>query len=304
MQDVVAADERRLARTRERFLTSESIASDQVRKSILDSWWRSRQLRVPADRIVLAYVREPNLDSPLIRAATPVLQRLGDQLDGQPISLILTDPTGVVLTQRTGDAELHRKLERVELVPGFSYGEQFVGTNGIGTALEEGRPTHVFGHEHYAENLEMLACAGAPIQHPVSGKLLGAVDLTCWSRDAGQLLVALAQSTAAQISQTLLTHSNPRELALFESYLRACRRTTGIVLAFNDGVVMMNDHARQLLDPSDQSVLIGHATQAVAERRSSTATWRCRPAARSGPSAARCSARTATTWPAWCCAAS
>ena len=271
MQDVVAADERRLARTRERFLTSESIPSDQVRKAILDSWWRSRRLRVPADRIVLPYVREPELDSPLIRAATPVLQRLGDQLDGQPISLILTDPTGVVLTQRTGDADLHRKLERVELVPGFSYGEQFVGTNGIGTALEEGRPTHVFGHEHYAENLETLACAGAPIQHPVTGKLVGAIDLTCWSRDAGRLLVALAQSTAEQISQTLLTHSNPRELALFQAYLRACRRTTGIVLAFNDGIVMMNDHARQLLDPADQSVLIGHATQAVAERRSSTA---------------------------------
>ncbi|HTI21469.1 MAG TPA: GAF domain-containing protein [Kutzneria sp.] len=271
MQDVVAADERRLARTRERFLTSESIPSDQVRKAILDSWWRSRQLRVPADKIVLPYVREPELDSPLIRAATPVLQRLGDQLDGQPISLILTDPTGVVLTQRTGDADLHRKLERVELVPGFSYGEQFVGTNGIGTALEEGRPTHVFGHEHYAENLETLACAGAPIQHPVTGKLVGAIDLTCWSRDAGRLLVALAQSTAEQISQTLLTHSNPRELALFQAYLRACRRTTGIVLAFNDGIVMMNDHARQLLDPADQSVLIGHATQAVAERRSSTA---------------------------------
>jgi len=271
VQDVVAADERRLARTRERFLTSESIPSDQVRKAILDSWWRSRRLRVPADRIVLPYVREPELDSPLIRAATPVLQRLGDQLDGQPISLILTDPTGVVLTQRTGDADLHRKLERVELVPGFSYGEQFVGTNGIGTALEEGRPTHVFGHEHYAENLETLACAGAPIQHPVTGKLVGAIDLTCWSRDAGRLLVALAQSTAEQISQTLLTHSNPRELALFQAYLRACRRTTGIVLAFNDGIVMMNDHARQLLDPADQSVLIGHATQAVAERRSSTA---------------------------------
>ncbi|REH54312.1 transcriptional regulator of acetoin/glycerol metabolism [Kutzneria buriramensis] len=272
MQDVMAAEERRLARTREKFLTSEAVTDDEaVRKSILDSWWRSRRLRVPADRIVLPYVREPDLDSPLIRAATPVLERLGDQLDGQPISLILTDPTGVVLTQRTGDADLHRKLERVELVPGFSYGEEFVGTNGIGTALEDGRPTHVFGHEHYAENLENLACAGAPIQHPITGKTVGAVDLTCWSRDAGRLLVALAQSTAAQIGQTLLTHSNPRELALFEAYLRACRRTTGIVLAFNDGIVMMNDHARQLLDPADQSVLLGHATQAVAERRTSTA---------------------------------
>ena len=74
------------------------------------------------------------------------------------------------------------------LAPGFSYAEEFVGTNGIGTALEGGRPMHVFGHEHYAENLEDLACAGVPIHHPISGKTVGAVDLTCWRKDADPLL--------------------------------------------------------------------------------------------------------------------
>lgn len=265
-------DDTRLASTRVRFLTSEPIERDQVRDSILASWWRSREFHVPADHIALPYVSDQDMDTPLIHAATPVLERLGDQLDGQPISLILTDPTGVVLTQRTGDPDLHRHLERVELVPGFSYGEQFVGTNGIGTALEDGRPTHVFGHEHYAENLEDLACAGAPIHHPISGKTIGALDLTCWRKDAGQLLIALARTTAEQIRQALLTHSNVRELALFQAYLRACRRTTGIVMAFNDDVVMMNDRARKLLDPADQSVLLGHAGQAVAEGRIGTAT--------------------------------
>jgi transcriptional regulator of acetoin/glycerol metabolism len=265
-------DDTRLARTRVRFLTSESIEPDLVRDAILASWWRSREFHVPADHIDLPYIRDQDLDTPLIHAATPVLERLGDQLDGQPISLILTDPTGVVLTQRTGDPDLHRHLERVELVPGFSYGEQFVGTNGIGTALEEGRPTHVFGHEHYAENLEDLACAGAPIHHPISGKTIGAVDLTCWRKDAGQLLIALARTTAEQIRQALLSHSNIRELALFQAYLRACRRSTGIVMAFNDDVVMMNDRARRLLDPADQSVLLGHASQALAEGREATAT--------------------------------
>ncbi|HEX4722124.1 MAG TPA: GAF domain-containing protein [Pseudonocardiaceae bacterium] len=265
-------EDTRLARTRIRFLTSETIEPDQVRDAILASWWRSREFHVPADHIELPYVRHQDLDTPLIHAATPVLERLGDQLDGQPISLILTDPTGVVLTQRTGDPDLHRHLEAVELVPGFSYGEQFVGTNGIGTALEEGRPSHVFGHEHYAENLEDLACAGAPILHPISGKTIGAVDLTCWRKDAGQLLIALARTTAEQIRQALLTHSNIRELTLFQAYLRACRRTTGIVMAFNDDVVMMNDRARRLLDPADQSVLLGHATTALAEGREATAT--------------------------------
>jgi sigma-54 dependent transcriptional regulator, acetoin dehydrogenase operon transcriptional activator AcoR len=103
----------------------------------------------------------------------------------------------------------------------------------------------VFGHEHYAENLEDLACAGAPILHPISGKTIGAVDLTCWRKDAGQLLIALARTTAEQVRQALLTHSNIRELALFQAYLRACRRTTGIVMAFNDDIVMMNDQAHR-----------------------------------------------------------
>ncbi|HEX3591754.1 MAG TPA: helix-turn-helix domain-containing protein [Pseudonocardiaceae bacterium] len=266
-------DDQRLARSRIRFLTSEPAGPDnEVRDPILASWWRSRQFQVAADQINLPYVVDQDLDTPLIRAAEPVLDRLGDQLDGQPISLILTDPTGVVLTQRTGDPDLHRHLESVELAPGFSYGERFVGTNGIGTALEDGRPTHVFGHEHYAENLEDLACAGAPIQHPISGKTIGAIDLTCWRRDAGQLLIALARTTAEQIRQAMMTHSNIREMALFQAYLRTCRRTTGVVMAFNEDIVMMNDRARRLLDPADQAVLLGHATQALAEGRTTTAT--------------------------------
>lgn len=280
-----------LADVRVRFLTSEPVKADEVRKPILASWWRSRQLDVPADRIDLPYTGRPDLDIPLIHGAAPVLRRLGDQLDGQPISLILTDPTGVVLLQYTGDPDLNRHLERVELVPGFSYGEQFVGTNGIGTALAEGRSMHVFGHEHYAENLENLACAGEPIRHPISGKTVGAVDLTCWRRDAGRLLVALARTTAEQIRQALLTYSDMRELTLFRAYLQACRRTTGIVIAFNNDVVMMNDRARQLLDPVDQSVIIGQGNQVLADgQRSTTATLatgtkvrvRCRPIASAG----------------------
>ncbi|RJQ75488.1 GAF domain-containing protein [Pseudonocardiaceae bacterium YIM PH 21723] len=263
----VAADERGLAVTRERFLTAERIEAERVRDPILASWQRSRTSRVPADRIDLPYICDQDLDTPLIRAAEPVLERLSEQLDGQPVSLILTDQHGVVLTQRTGDPDLHRHLVSVELAPGFSYGEQFVGTNGIGTALEDGRATHVFGHEHYAENLENLACAGVPIQDPISGKTIGAVDLTCWRKDAGHLLVALAKQTAEQIREALLGTSDVRELALFRAYLRACRRTTGILLAFNEDVAMMNDRARRLLDPADQAVLLGHASQVLSDGR-------------------------------------
>jgi transcriptional regulator of acetoin/glycerol metabolism len=258
-----------LAETRERFLTAEPVEPGKVRETILASWLRSQRSNVAADRIEMPYVRDPNLDTPLTRSADPVLQRLHEQLAGQPISIVLTDHAGLVLSRLTGDADLARHLDSVLLVPGFSYAEEFVGTNGIGTALEGGQPMHVFGHEHYAENLEDLACAGVPIQHPISGKTVGAVDLTCWRNDAGPLLMTLAKTTAVQIRQALLTDAATQEIELLQEYLRVCRRTPGIVFAINNDVVMMNDYARTVLAPADQAVLLRLAAEALAARRDS-----------------------------------
>ena len=258
-----------LADTRVRFLTAEPVEPGRVREPILASWWRSRESNVAADRIKMPYVHDPNLDTPLIRSAEPVLRQLNEQLAGQPISIVLTDQAGLVLSRLTGDPNLARHLDTVQLAPGFSYAEEFVGTNGIGTALEGGQPMHVFGHEHYAEDLEDLACAGVPIQHPISGKTVGAVDLTCWRSHAGPLLMTLAKTTAGQIRQALLADAAAQEIELLQEYLRACRRTPGIVIALNNEVVMMNDYARTVLAPADQAALLQQATEALAGRRRS-----------------------------------
>jgi transcriptional regulator of acetoin/glycerol metabolism len=258
-----------LADTRVRFLTAEPVEPGRVREPILASWRRSRESNVAADRIEMPYVHDPNLDTPLIRSAEPVLRQLNEQLAGQPISIVLTDQAGLVLSRLTGDPNLARHLDTVQLAPGFSYAEEFVGTNGIGTALEGGQPMHVFGHEHYAEDLEDLACAGVPIQHPISGKTVGAVDLTCWRSDAGPLLMTLAKTTAAQIRQALLADAAAQEIELLQEYLRACRRSPGIVIALNNEVVMMNDYARTVLAPADQAALLQQATEALAGRRTS-----------------------------------
>ena len=255
-----------LAEARERFLAAEPVDPNAVRKPILASWWRSRQWNVAADHIELDYLHDPDLESNLARTADPVLRHLHEQLDGQPISIILTDATGVVLTRLTADHDLERHLDGVKLAPGFSYAEERVGTNGIGTALESGGPAHVFGHEHYAEHLEGLACAGVPIHDPVSGKTVGVIDLTCWRKNADPLLISLVKATGDQITQAMLAAGSRRDMHLLQEYVRACRRTGGIVLALGNDVVMLNDHARQLLDPGDQSALIGHATEALARQ--------------------------------------
>jgi len=257
-------DDRGLAGARERFLAGEPVKPGQVRDTILASWWRSRRWNVAADHLELSCVRDPDLDTPLTRSALPVLRSLRESLEGQPVSVILADARGVVLSRLTADHDLERHLDGAHLLPGFSYAEKFAGTNGIGTALESGQPAHVFGHEHYAEHLEDLACAAVPIRHPFSGRTIGAVDLTCWCKDADQLLIALAQSAAGQITQALLTDCSAREVELLQEYLRACRHAAGIVFALSADMVIMNEYARDVLDPGDQAALLGHAAGALA----------------------------------------
>ena len=261
----------RLAAARDKFLASEPVDHRVVREPILASWWRSREWNIAPDHLDLNYLRPPDLESSLARAAEPVLRHLHTQLDGQPISIVLTDAAGLVLLRFTGDRDLERHLDSIMLAPGFSYAEEVVGTNGIGTALESGGPAHVFGHEHYAERLEGMACAGMPIKDPVSGKTVGVIDLTCWRPDADPLMVSLVQSTADQINQALAAATSNRDQRLLQEYLRACRHTGGIVLALGNDVVMLNDHARTALSPGDQAALISQATEALGRRRSAGA---------------------------------
>jgi sigma-54 dependent transcriptional regulator, acetoin dehydrogenase operon transcriptional activator AcoR len=250
-----------LADARDKFLAAEPVDRAVVREPILASWWRSREWHVAADHLDVSYLGAPDLDTNLARAAEPVLRHLHEQLDGQPISIVLTDANGLVLRRLTGDRDLERQLDAIMLIPGFSYAEDVVGTNGIGTAIESGGPTHVFGHEHYAERLEGLACAGVPLRDPLSGKTLGVIDLTCWRRDADPLMLSLVRSTADQLGQALTETSNGRDLRLLQEYTRACRHTGGIVLAFGNDVVMLNDHARRALSPADQAALIARSTE-------------------------------------------
>jgi transcriptional regulator of acetoin/glycerol metabolism len=253
-----------LAVARTSFLLDEPMTPGVVRAPILASWTRSRLWRVPPDHLNVPF--DPNLDrdSLLVRAAAPVLAEVAQQLAAEPVSLVLCDGRGVVLQRHTGDARLEQQLDRVRLAPGFSYAEQHVGTNGIGTALESSGPARVFGHEHYMEHLEDLACVGVPVRHPVTGKTIGVVDLTCWREHAGMMMGPAVATIAGKIEDSLLERSGRRELELLHAYRLACHRNRGAVLAVGHDVLMLNDRARELVLPADLMPMIARARDALA----------------------------------------
>ncbi|MDX6204454.1 MAG: sigma-54 dependent transcriptional regulator, acetoin dehydrogenase operon transcriptional [Frankiales bacterium] len=258
-----AYDERAAAQARDRFLTEDAETDPHVRRMIFASWKRSRESKVDIDRLLVPYLHDPDLESPLSRAAAPILDNLRYQLEGEPVSVVLTDHTGFVIDRRTSSSAIANRLDAVCLAPGFSYAEEFVGTNGIGTTLSSGRSALVDGREHYTDELGEFACAGAPIRHPTRRTVIGILDLTSWSNSPGGMLMALASATAKQIEDELLGQTGLREFALFQEYLKACQQSAGPVLALNNDVVMMNEHLREVMDTPDQAALISYAVDTM-----------------------------------------
>jgi signal transduction histidine kinase len=247
-------------RARERFLSAGRLDQGGARPDVLDSWRRSQALGVQPDRFDLPFVREPNGDSPLAAAAAPVLRRIAADLAAQSVSAIVTSADGVVLERVAADVTIMNALDTVQLAPGYSYAEEFVGTNGIGTALETGQPTFIRGDEHYVGTLGRLACAGTPIRDPITRNVVGVLDLTCWAGQSDPLLFALANSAGGQIEDRMRALSHESETALLDAYLQEAKRFPLGVLAIGGEIVLMNRYLRTALDADDQTALLQHAT--------------------------------------------
>lgn len=254
---------REVARARTSFLGDETLGGDDVREPILESWRRAKSWRVRPDNIELPFAPDRAGDTPFLRAAAPVVRDAAVHLSGEPVSLILCDGDGVVLERHTGDSALRSHLDKLSLAPGFSYAEKAIGTNGIGTAVQDRRPAHVLGHEHYAEGLAGLACVGYPILHPATGDLLGVIDLTTWQQDANAMMMTTMHHMARCIERNLLDQTGPRETALIKEYLAACEGTYSAVLALGQNLLMMNDRAREILIPEDQPSLFAEVVETL-----------------------------------------
>ena len=253
-----------MRRLREMFLSSAPLPEvPGVRDVISASWRRALANRVDSEAPDPVFVTDRDEESLLVHSATPVLANLSEEMANHPVAILLTDADGLVVSRLSTDRALTSGLDTISLAPGYSYAEESVGTNGIGTALECQKSVLVSGFEHFNGRLTEFECAGAPIIHPIRGHLVGVLDLTSWAETSGPLLLTLARTTAKRIEEAMLASTGARELSLFREYLASCQRGSGAILAVNQDVVMVNSHAEELYDVTDRAALITHTADLV-----------------------------------------
>lgn len=213
----------------------------QAPEDILMSWRRSRWSGVDPLRTQIIVV-DIDADSVLVRAAAPVLERVAGLLSGSAC-LALADASGRIVWRWVSEPRLDRALQDCHMREGGAFTEERVGTNGIGTALETRRSAVVVGAAHFVEAFHPWACVAAPVIHPITGRVHGAVNITCYSSEANQFLKAMVHEMADRVADQLLSGATVGERRLLDAYLLARRRTTTPVVALSAHTMIADDAA-------------------------------------------------------------
>ena len=135
--------------------------------------------------------------------ALPVMESLYGQIANTHSMVVLTDADGLIL-HSLGDDDFLRRAEKVALRAGAVWTERQQGTNAIGTAIAEARPTTIYGDEHFLRANHFLACSSVPILDPY-GDLLGVLDVTGDCRSHHQHTMALARMSVQMIENHLFS---------------------------------------------------------------------------------------------------
>ncbi|CDO09673.1 sigma-54-dependent Fis family transcriptional regulator [Mycolicibacterium cosmeticum] len=247
--------EPRFEEIRAQFLSS---ADQAVPAEVLASWLRSTDaLGAPGNVRDVPRVDEDLLDNHLLEMFQAPMARAAEDLAGSGMGLLLADAQGRIVQRWSQDSVAMNQLDRLGTVRGAVLAEDVVGTNGVGTALAAGKSVLIQGAEHFADVYQNALCTGAPVWHPITGKLLAAVTMSTRIDERSGLLLPLTNSLAAQLQQHVLDVAQPGARAMLAAFLDASKRHDGPVVAFGpDGLTMRSRRAGELTQ-SDVD-LIGH----------------------------------------------
>ncbi len=180
----------------------------------------------------------------IVEEAAPELDWLFGMVGKAGCCLVLTDSDGIVL-ERRGVASEDKEFRDLGLWTGALWSEASVGTNGIGTALADGRSVTVYREQHFLSANIGLSCASAPVRDH-RGQIVGAIDISTARRDATELIMPVLAQAAKESASRI-------EINLFRRAYRSAR-----IVLLHSGI-----HSGSALLAVDRDDMVLGATRAA-----------------------------------------
>jgi transcriptional regulator of acetoin/glycerol metabolism len=187
----------------------------------------------------------------------PAIDYLAERQGKEGLIILANSEATILAVEGRADRLKGSGLQDITL--GACWSEAVRGTNALGTALVEARPTLIDCGEHYLDRLSDFSCTSVPIHCP-QGNILGVLDLT----REGPLgrahdSTALLAMAVSQIESRVFNTSYPDEIVLaFHSRRQYLESPWQGLLAVSLGgqILAVSAQACQLLH-AERSALVG-----------------------------------------------
>ena len=158
-------------------------ATAGLRPTILESWRRSLDTGLDPTELLPPIEADPSevqqrwLEHPLGSIAHVLEAQFGALAEETDSLVVVTDASGLLL-HTDGGEWLKDAAREMNFCEGALFSDMAAGTNGVGTALAADHALQVFAFEHFNQLHSQWTCSAAPVHDPVSGRIVGLIDLT------------------------------------------------------------------------------------------------------------------------------
>ena len=179
-----------------------------VRRVVQESWQRSLSLDLDPDHLAAVIdfdeddLHEYRSAHPMALVLPTIHRLLIRHTFDAGLIVAVGDEAGRLLWI-DGDRALRRKAEGMLFVEGADWSEPAVGTSAPGTALALGHGIQIRGPEHFNRIVHPWSCTAVPVHDPVSGRVLGVIDITGGDDAVAPATLPLLEATVAAVESEL-----------------------------------------------------------------------------------------------------
>ncbi|GGC73923.1 transcriptional regulator [Hoyosella rhizosphaerae] len=230
------------------------ITPASVRSVVGESWIRSKTRGVSPDAVEQTDLL-PAADLEAYRSAHPmslirpvIRELLVADAVGSELLVAMSDEAGRLLWV-DGDQRARDRAVSMSFVEGADWSEERVGTNAPGTALAVDHPIQIFGTEHFSRPVHEWNCSAAPVHDPLTGRIIGAIDITGGPRVAVPEMLQLVKATvrAAENELRLYLMRSPQPVTAAVPRLQTLGLTRPVLHDDSSSRKLSQRHAEILL---------------------------------------------------------
>lgn len=191
----------------------------------------------------------------LINIALPLMQDLNSYVAGTGFLVMLTNERGIIM-EVAGDFDTIDKGRQINFVRGAAWTEGEVGTNAIGTVLEEKIPLQITSYEHYCQLHHGWTCSAAPI-FDEQRQMIGVLNMSGPCQETHQHTLGMVVSAVAAITYQMRIREKNLQLNIVNERMRNVFMTMsdGVMILENNGqIVQVNPVAENLLGRSSREI--------------------------------------------------